>query len=167
MRPRPHKKPVAPKAPAPKAAPPPEDPYAEEADALAAEFVEQAPWKVDEAVDELDLSIDSIRVLDRACRFQRKAFDDRYILCAGFYFAEMLRRAYKGRYRWDERSQALALDVEGLSILPIEKIRKVVAGQDNASLQEFLLILAKKIADRRGYGISPESKANPPTEEPK
>lgn len=145
-----------------RAARPEKDPYAEEAAALADEFIEWAPAKVDEAVADLDFSIDSIRVLDRACRFQRKGFDDRYVLCAGFYFGEMLRRTYKGRYRWDEKAGALALDLEGLSIFPIEKIRKVVSGQDNASLQEFLLILARRIADRRGYGKSAAPAQAPP-----
>ena len=145
------------------------EPYVEEASKLALEFVEKAPAKVDEACDELDFSLDSIRVLDRACRFQRQGFDDGYILCAGFYFGEMLRRTYHGKYRWDEKTNALALDLEGLSVFPIEKIRKVVSGQDNGNLQEFLLILAKRIADRRGYGKAgapPAAKAAAPSAPP-
>jgi hypothetical protein len=132
------------------AAPP--DPYVEEAETLSAEFVAAAGERFQEPEKELDYTIDSIRILDRICRFGREQFDDGLILRAGFYFGEMLRRAYRGKYRWDEGRALLALEIEGMSVFPVEKVRRVVRAQDPGSLQDFLMILAKKIAERRGHG---------------
>jgi hypothetical protein len=130
------------------------EPYVEEAEQLSAEFIEIAAEELDEK--ELEYSIDSIRGLDRACRFVREKFDDGLILKAGFYFGEMLRRHFKGsRYQWDPRLNALALEVEGLLVYPIEKVRKVVQGKEQGSLQDFLMILAKRVSERRA-GQPPE-----------
>ncbi len=126
------------------------EPYVEEAQTLGQEFVAIAAERLDE--HELDFTIDSIRALDRACRFCREKFDDGLILRAGFYFGEMLRRAFKGKFEWDEKSDALGVRFEKLVVFPIEKVRKVVAGKEPNSLQDFMLILARRIADQRGVG---------------
>ncbi|HVY61144.1 MAG TPA: hypothetical protein VHF22_05790, partial [Planctomycetota bacterium] len=51
--------------------------------------------------------------------------------------------------QWDPRLNFLALEVEGLLVYPIEKLRKVVRGLDQGSLQDFLMILAKRVSERR------------------
>jgi hypothetical protein len=139
------------------------EPYVEEAETFAQEFIEEAASALDEK--ELDLTIDSIRGLDRACRFVKEKFDDALILKAGFYFGEMLRLHFKAKYEWDPRHNFLALNVEGLLVYPIEKVRKVVRGEDKGSLQEFLMILAKRVSEKRA-GISAPAPAQKPAAKP-
>lgn len=124
--------------------------YEKEARRLGEEFLAYAPERFDE--HELDFTINSVRHLDRACRFSREKFDEGVILRAGFYFAEILRRNFKGTYDWEDKLNTLALKIEGLTVYPLEKVRKVVEARDAGTLPEFVLVLAKRIADQRGYG---------------
>jgi hypothetical protein len=140
------------------------DPYVLEAEQFAEEFVALATERFDE--HELDLTIDSIRGLDRICRFSREAFDDGLVLKAGFYFGEMLRRAFAGKYRWLAARGALAVDIEGLTVLPIEVVRRLVSGKATTTLQEFLLILAKRISEQRARGSTPPAPGSSPATDP-
>jgi hypothetical protein len=129
------------------------NPYAEEAATLAKEFKAEANILFQA---NLGGTLDDLRALDRVCRFNRQAFDDGMILRAGFYLGEVLRRHYDGKYQWDVRRNALSLRIGEVSLFPIEKVRKIVAEKDAGTLEEYLMVLAKKIADSRGHGKSKE-----------
>lgn len=122
-------------------------PYVEEAESLSAAFIEQAEEKW---ATRLDRSIDSIRHLDRVVRFAEPPLEEGQVLQAGFLFGEILRRAYQGRYQWDARVNALSLQFEGALMLhPIESVRKIVADRRAPRLEDYLLVLARKISERR------------------
>jgi hypothetical protein len=137
------------------------NPYVEEAEKLAKE------WRAEAKIlfgAELGVSLDDVRALDKVCRFNREAMDDGMVLRAGFYLGEILRRNYQGsKYLWDARRDALSLRIGPVTVYPIEKIRKVVAEKDVGTLEEYLMVLAKKIADSRGHGkdqgTKPEAEA--------
>src|SRR5438034_11115831 len=99
------------------------NPYVEEAQAFAKE------WRAESKVlfdAELGGSLDDLRALDKVCRYNRQAFDDGMVLRAGFYLGEVLRLHYKGKYLWDMRKNALSLQIGGVTVYPIEKVRKIV-----------------------------------------
>lgn len=125
------------------------NPYVAEAERFAKE------WRAEAKVlfgAELGLALDDVRTLDRICRAHRPGFDDGMILRAGFYFGEILRKNYAGKYLWDSRRDALSIRIGPIVAYPIEKMRKVVAGEEKGTLEEYLMVLAKKLADVRGHG---------------
>lgn len=125
------------------------NPYVEEATTFSKE------WRAEAKVlfgAELDGSLDDLRALDKVCRFNRQAFDDGMILRAGFHLGEVLRRHYRGKYQWDARKDALSLQIGSVLAYPIEKIRRIVVERDATTLEEYLMVLAKKLADARGHG---------------
>ncbi len=134
------------------------NPYVEEAQQFAKEFLAEANILFDAR---LGGTLDDLRALDRVCRFNRDAFDDGMVLRAGFYLGEVLRRHYKGTYQWDPRRNALSLRIGEVALFPIEKVRKIVVDRDAGTLEEYLMVLAKKIADARGHGKSESAGAAP------
>jgi hypothetical protein len=122
------------------------EPYVDEAEAMSATFLDEAK---EQFQAELDYDIDSIRSLDKICRYNKLRFDDGMILRAGFFFGEILRRTYHGKYQWDTRVNALSLELGEIRIFPIEKIRKIVVDREPGTLEEYLMVLAKRLADLR------------------
>lgn len=142
------------------------NPYVEEAEAFTKLFKKEAKERF---FADLGTSIDDLRALDKVCRFNRAEFDDGMTLRAGFYFGEVLRRHYKGKYQWDVRKNALSLRIGEVCAFPVEKLRKIIVEKDPGTLEEYLMVLAKKIADSRGHGkdqgvkpTEPESGEAPP-----
>lgn len=131
-------------------------PYEEEARQFAEEFAREAGSRFD--ARDLRYDLDSVRSLDKVCRFNRKEFDDGLILKAGFFFGELLRRVYGGRYRWDARLDALSLRLDeakaseggdALVVFPLLKVRNVIAAKDPQTLEEYVMILAKRLTVER------------------
>src|SRR4051794_28819205 len=105
------------------------NPYVDEAVTFSKQFRKEAS---DRFFADLGDTIDDLRALDKVCRFNRAEFDDGMVLRAGFFFGEILRRHYKGKYQWDTRRNALSLKIGEVTAFPIEKMRKVVVEKDPA-----------------------------------
>ncbi len=125
------------------------NPYVAEAERFAKEFRAELKQKFQA---DIGTTIDDLRALDHVCRFNRAAFDDGMVLRAGFFFGEVLRHHYRARYLWDTRKNALSLRIGEVCAFPIEKMRKVIVEKDAGTLEEYLMVLAKVVADARGHG---------------
>ena len=133
------------------------EPYVEEAETMSAAFLEEAAERFHA---ELEFDIESVRPLDKICRYNKLLFEDGMILRAGFFFGEILRRSYDGKYQWDTRVNALSLEIGEIRIFPIEKIRKIVVDREAGTLEEYLMVLAKRLADlrsRKSGGAGPSA----------
>ncbi|GIW71531.1 MAG: hypothetical protein KatS3mg102_1073 [Planctomycetota bacterium] len=123
--------------------------YDEDARRLAAEFVAEVRRRYGAV---LGFELDAVRVLDRVLGFVRADGARELVLPAGFFFAELLRRCYGGRYAWDARRRALALQIGPLALYPLEKVSRLgercPAGPAQ-TLEGFVLVLARRLAGHR------------------
>lgn len=131
------------------------NPYVDEAEALSEAFVREVKARFGV---ELGFDLDDVRRLDALSRMASAELDDELILKGGFYFGEVLRRAYRGRYQWYTPKDALSLEIGELKTFPIEKFRVVVEEARRGPLapertfEGYLMVLAKRMADRQREG---------------
>ncbi|MHC4392604.1 MAG: hypothetical protein ACYS22_15000 [Planctomycetota bacterium] len=128
------------------------NPYVAEAAQWATQFQSEA---LDRFGAELDYDLDHIPRLDNLFRNAGEEFDDGMVLRAGFFFGEILRRTYAGRYQWYPLKEALSLEIDGLRTFPIEKVRAILSGRAKedsgqvGTLEGYVMVLARRLSDLR------------------
>jgi hypothetical protein len=122
------------------------NPYLDDAKTLSAQFVADVRerWGA-----KLGRDLDAVRVLDRVLGFIRQEGAGELVLPAGFYFGELLRRAYDGEYAWSPIRKALGLKLSTLVVYPIETVRRVLEEPGARPLEEVLMVLAKRLSEAR------------------
>ncbi len=122
------------------------DAYAEDAARLAEQLRREAKARWGTV---LGSDLDAVRTLDRVLRFVRDEGVKTLVLPAGFFFGELLRRHYGGRYAWSPVRKALGLELDGLIVYPLETVRRIVADPQARPLEHVLMILAKRLSEQR------------------
>ena len=122
------------------------DPWRKRAARRAARFVDHYEKQTGRR---LDMSLDRVRDLDRYLEkhFESDPLPEELIESAGFFFAEVWRRNFGGRYVWDKERESLAIRDRGVSVYPIEKVSRTVQKKTQGALEAFAFIYARKRAD--------------------
>ncbi|RME72734.1 MAG: hypothetical protein D6776_08195 [Planctomycetota bacterium] len=121
------------------------DAYRADAERLAREFVDTVAQRWGARLGD---DLDAVRVLDRVLEYVRDENAEELLLPAGFYFGELLRRAYGGHYAWSPLRKALGLRFRGLVLYPLETVRRRVEQPGARPLEHVLLVLAKQLSER-------------------
>lgn len=119
------------------------DPWRRKAARIAAEFIDHYSAETGRS---LDFALDRVRDLDHYLEqhFESDPLPEEVVRMAGYYFAELCRRAFGGKYAWDEKRGALAIRHGGLSLFPIEKVSRVVREKTPGALEAFAFVYARK-----------------------
>ena len=122
------------------------DPWRRKAARLAEEFIAHY---AEETGESLDLSLDRIRDLDRYLErhFEGEPLPQEIVSRAGYYFAEIWRRAFGGKYIWDESKGVLAIRHKGVSVFPVEKVSRTVRSKTPGALEAFAFVYARKLTE--------------------
>jgi hypothetical protein len=94
----------------------------------------------------LDYSLDRVRDLDRYLEkhFRGDPLPEEVVEDVGYYFAELLHRSCGGRYAWDRERGTLAIRKEGISVFPLEKVRRVLQERTPGGLEVYAFLYARK-----------------------
>ena len=119
------------------------DPWRRKAARIASEFVEHYRGETGHS---LDMALDRVRDLDLYLEkhFETDPLPKEVVRKAGYYFAEVWRRAFGGDYFWDEERNSLAIREGGLSVYPIEKVSRVVRRKVSGALETYAFVYARK-----------------------
>lgn len=94
---------------------------------------------------ELRYKLDDLEFLDEYLgEIREKPPTEQLVLMLGAYFAEILRRAVGGEYRYEPERGGLSLRQGGVTCYPLARVRKACATKEKNPLQHYCFSYARR-----------------------